>query len=679
MSPALCVHVVSLLGLFAYAHPGSAADSEFETDRNRSDAAAHKAAMSRRPHMVFVLADDYGWANFGVHRRDAESSHQARAEVHTPVLDALADAGILLERHYAYKICAPSRSSLQSGRLAVHVNVGNTRETVFNASDPVSGAAGIPRNMTGLAQKLQQAGYRTHLVGKWDAGMATPEHTPLGKGYETWLGYFLHFNDYWRKTFNFVGDIDNCLNGFVDLFMHNATFRGGVRDGISNLPECLADPSVHEVCYEEYLLKERALAIVREHNTSAVAAPLFLMYATHLVHTPLEVPSRYLDKLDRLVSKAGGSRFDTTNRRLYAAMTLYLDEAVGELVAELKAKSMWKDTLLIFSADNGGPIYEDGSANNHPLRGGKYSDWEGGIRVNAFLSGGFIPSERRGTRHQGIVSIADWYGTLCELAGVDPRDRAAEEANDWLRERGLPLLQPVDSVAQWGFIMNRSSARSSLHLSENALLRWPYKLVTGQQMFSGWQGDLFPNCSTVRSLRNGYGPVTSKFELFDSSISVGGSAEAETRLSWMHDCSIGCLFNVDADPGEHVDLRWSSEHADVVWSMTAELEALNRNVFRPGRGEPSEAACEQFVDNGGYYGPWVDVGGWYSPLPPRTLGEHQLDLQLKQVLRFLNKAPVEKGLETAAQSLMPHFRPQWLDSLDACLLHGDARSEMLMI
>ena len=103
---------------------------------------------------------------------------------------------MLLELHYAYKICAPSRCSLQSGRLAVHVNSENAGVTTRNKSDPVSGWAGIPRNMTGIAEKLRSGGYRTHAVGKWDAGMATPEHTPRGRGYETWLGYFQHANDY---------------------------------------------------------------------------------------------------------------------------------------------------------------------------------------------------------------------------------------------------------------------------------------------------------------------------------------------------------------------------------------------------------------------------------------------------------------------------------------------------
>merc|ERR1719401_3291638 len=122
-------------------------------------------------------------------------------------------------------------------------------------------------------------------------------------------------------------------------------------------------------------------------------------------------------------------------------MTLWMDEAIGAAVAALKKKGMWDDTLVIFTSDNGGPVYEPGSANNYPLKGGKYSDWEGGIRTNAFVSGGSVPA--------GVVSIADWYGTVAALAGVSQEDKAAEEANVWLRSKDLPLLHPVDSVQQW--------------------------------------------------------------------------------------------------------------------------------------------------------------------------------------------------------------------------------------
>ena len=103
-------------------------------------------------------------------------------EVHTPNLDRLIDDGILLDRHYGIHVCSPSRSSLQTGRLPVHVNMemDDLDLQMVNPKDPVSGYAGIPRNMTCIAEKLLAAGYSTHMVGKWDVGIATPQHSPKG-------------------------------------------------------------------------------------------------------------------------------------------------------------------------------------------------------------------------------------------------------------------------------------------------------------------------------------------------------------------------------------------------------------------------------------------------------------------------------------------------------------------
>ena len=210
--------------------------------------------------------------------------------------------------------------------------------------------------------------------------MATPDHTPLGRGYESWLGYYQHANDYYTKgmgsgksalratgevvicarvlrgvcmcMFCFGGgtafcnqastppQVDNCLNRFRDLTEQNATFCGGVRS-----QEILSNHT-----YEEDAFKDRVLSIVRAHD---LGQPLFLFYAFHLLHTPLQIPDSYLRKIDALVAGAGGHPFDSANRRKYAAMTLYLDEAVGQLVQALKAKGMWNDTMLVFITDNG--------------------------------------------------------------------------------------------------------------------------------------------------------------------------------------------------------------------------------------------------------------------------------------------------------------------------------------
>jgi arylsulfatase B len=140
------------------------------------------AALPAHPHILVVLSDDLGWNNVGFHGRNPEAR--------TPHLDALVAGGVELRRHYVYKFCSPSRSAFQSGRLPVHVNDQNAAPELRNKSDPVAGFAGIPPAMTALPAKMTQAGYVTHMTGKWDAGMATAQHTPIGRGYAAWLGYF---------------------------------------------------------------------------------------------------------------------------------------------------------------------------------------------------------------------------------------------------------------------------------------------------------------------------------------------------------------------------------------------------------------------------------------------------------------------------------------------------------
>merc|ERR1712190_174520 len=139
---------------------------------------------------------------------------------------------------------------------------------------------------------------------------------------------------------------------------------------------------------------------------------------------------------------------------------------------------------MVVSSDNGGPIYgtdldhipivklnigkTHGAATNRPLRGGKMSDWEGGIRVNAFASGGFIPASERGIQVDKSIHIADWYATFCHLAGVDATDERAKMA-------GLP---GVDSINQWP-LWGAARTRREIHISVHTLIQDQYKLLTG--------------------------------------------------------------------------------------------------------------------------------------------------------------------------------------------------------
>jgi arylsulfatase I/J len=136
------------------------------------------------PHIFFVLIDDLGWGNIGYHVKS--TSMERQREVQTPVMDRLAkQEGLELNRHYVHHSCTGTRTSLQSGRFPVHVQT--------SLKNPEIPSSGMPRNLTGLAEHLKTNNtYATHYVGKWDVGMATPRHTPHGRGYDTSLNYFEH-------------------------------------------------------------------------------------------------------------------------------------------------------------------------------------------------------------------------------------------------------------------------------------------------------------------------------------------------------------------------------------------------------------------------------------------------------------------------------------------------------
>ena len=146
-------------------HTSSAAAAAAPTER------LTEPASGKQPHILMVLWDDYGWAEAGWHRNYTIGGLKVAAtdEVVTPNMNALVRAGIELDRAYAYKCCSPTRSAFQSGRHPFHVNALNAAMEIHNPDDPISGFAGIPRNMTGVATKLAAAGYTTQFYGKWDA------------------------------------------------------------------------------------------------------------------------------------------------------------------------------------------------------------------------------------------------------------------------------------------------------------------------------------------------------------------------------------------------------------------------------------------------------------------------------------------------------------------------------
>jgi len=536
-------------------------------------AAAHEAPpSSKKPNILYILLDDYGWADAGWHRPSNWT------DLKTPNMDSLVQGGVDLDRHYAYKFCSPTRSAVQSGRNPIHVNVVNVDMGKHNASESLTGYAGIPPDMTGMAELMTKGGYETHAYGKWDAGMATHEQSPAGMGYQHSLFYFWHANDFWTMR------TDPCTlsNGTsaqpVDLWDGDAP-SNLVNDGgcsQSNQTGCT---------YEDELFTNRVMdAIInRDHEK-----PLFIFWAPHIVHVPLEVPTAYYDMF-------AGMQYSSYERRFYHAMTYYIDEAIGNVTQKIKDEGMWDDTLIVVHADNGGPIYAAGTAgaNNYPLKGGKMSNWEGGIRVNAFAAGGFLPESVLGTKQDGMIAAWDWYATFAALAGInDPRDHRATAV-------GLP---DIDSYNVWPLLSGQTAAspRHELVIGDaddppnlpyslggslgqtmvGGLIQGRFKVVRGNVSQSGWTGLLFPNSSAS------YNPSQS-YQY------CGNTTET------------GCMYDIYADPNEYTNI--AEEHVQLFQHMHARMDELQKGVLNPYRGDVDPAACDAAMNvYGGHWGPWLN-------------------------------------------------------------------------
>ena len=533
------------------------------------------ATKASLPNIVHILADDYGWADIGYHRSETSDP----LDLQTPNLDALVKTGIELDRFYVYKICSPSRSSIQSGRNPIHVNVQNTPPEFRNPKDPIGGYQGIPTNMTGVATVMKKANYKTHLVGKYDVGMATELHHPRARGYDSWLGYWHHSNGYWSQT------VESCsgVGAVKDLWKYNATYDGPAVM-FQNGDSCSQNnqqPSGENCVYEEEIFANEVLNVINAHDPKD---PLFLFYSMHLAHMPLEVPKKYEDEFSFIEDKY---------RRLNHAMVKYLDDKVGDVVNALKINGLWNNTLLVFHSDNGGEIMGAGvcGGNNFPLTGGKFSNWEGGIRANAFVAGGLIPVSKRGTKQdQTYVTAWDWYASYAYLAGVDPFDNLAKRA-------GLP---PVDSVNVIPYLLGQNQT------------------VPRNEVIIGDTSALAPNQAGTTLVG---GLISGDFKLIVGAKSRlwGVNQYVITGQNWpnksshlvplLHskkctrDPKQGCLFNIKKDPSERNNL--ANNHPGLFKAMLDKIDAHQKTVYSPNRGTRDPNACiDVKTKYNGYWGPF---------------------------------------------------------------------------
>jgi arylsulfatase A-like enzyme len=346
---------------------------------------AHPAEPpARRPNVVFILADDLGYADLGCYGQE---------KIRTPNIDRLAADGLRFTQHYAgCTVCAPSRCTLMTGRHTGHTPIRGNRETKPEGQVP------LPAGTFTVGRLFQQAGYRTACVGKWGLGMVGTTGDPNANGFDHYFGHVCqakahnHFPEYlWRDGQK------------VEL-----TGNRGGKEGE----------------YAGDLFTREALEFVRESKDR----PFFLYLAYTAPHLALQVPEDSLAEYrgrwpDPPYDGKKGYRPHPTPRAAYAAMITRMDHDIGRLMALLKDLGLDGNTLVFFSSDNG-PTFVIGGADSAffhsagPLRGLKQSMYEGGIRVP--LIARWPGHVRPGTTTDHVSAFWDFLPTCADLLGVAP-------------------------------------------------------------------------------------------------------------------------------------------------------------------------------------------------------------------------------------------------------------------
>lgn len=512
------------------------------------------------PNIILIVADDLGYNDVGFHGSD----------IFTPNLDKLANSGVILENYYVQASCTPSRGQLLTGRYGIHTGLNNN----FNPLKPTC----LSLDELTIAQKLKERNYKTHMLGKWHLGYYHKNCTPTKRGFDSFYGIHLGSGNHYS---HFKTEKRPFLTSGYDFWRgENVSWIEGTNGS-----------------YSTTLYRDEALDIISNHNSSQ---PMFMFLSFQAPHSPLLVPPQWLERYRGIKD---------WKRQTYAGMVTALDSAVGDLVQRLKKHGLWQNTVLVFTTDNGGQVISGGS--NWPLRGGKGSFWEGGVRGVGFVNSPLINQSARKSRH--LMHISDWFPTFVRLS------------------RGnLNGSKPLDGVDQWDSISdNHVSSRQEILLAI-----WPGYL---RDKLASWRHH--PACRK-------YLPKT-KFDcrkkklkkplrkracaLLDSCVQYNNSfwcnraairwrqwkllVNAQKSGNWLPVRSSGnnvvCasrqqnkkrlhLFDIKNDPREMSDL--SEKYPDIVDQLMTRLEKYRSSSVPYVKTKKDFRGLPKY--NGGVWGPW---------------------------------------------------------------------------
>jgi len=353
-------------------------------------------SAQQKPNIVYILADDMGYGDLSCY---------GQKHFKTPNIDRLANQGMLFTQHYAgCAVCAPSRSSLMIGLTTGHTPIRG------NKSMKPEGQYPLPDRSFTLAEMLKGAGYTTGAFGKWGLGPVGSEGDPNKQGFDEFYGY-------------------NCQslahNYYPDHLWDNQTkimLEGNSGDQFGE--------------YAPTLIHQRALQFIEKNKDN----PFFLFYPTTIPHAELIAPEENMKEFrgkflpeksyKGAEPESEGFRKGSYGTQMevhvaFAAMITLLDQQVGEIVARLKELGLDKNTIIVFSSDNG-PHIEGGADpeyfdSNGPLKGYKRDLYEGGIREPMIVS--WQGKIAAGSKSDLISAFWDVMPTIADIVGIKTPDK----------------------------------------------------------------------------------------------------------------------------------------------------------------------------------------------------------------------------------------------------------------
>jgi arylsulfatase A-like enzyme len=342
---------------------------------------ATTSAGGTQPNILLIVADDLGWADLGCYGADLHE---------TPNLDRFAQQGVRFTQAYsASPVCTPTRASIMTGKHPARLHMTIWHEAAANPPQdkpliPPVAVENLPLSETTLAEALRGVGYRTAHIGKWHLGEAT--HYPENQGFD--------------------------LNVGGTLWGAPPTFFYPYRGLFGSIKEPRYVPRLEGGKPGEYLtdrLTDEALKFIEKEND----APFFVNLCYHSVHTPIEAKEETVEYFRKKLKPEFHHR-----NPIYAAMVASLDENVGRLLDRLDQKGLAEDTVTVFISDNGGYINdyrEQGPVtSNYPLRSGKGSLYEGGVRVPMMIR--WPGATGSGEESETPVVTTDLFPTLLAAA-----------------------------------------------------------------------------------------------------------------------------------------------------------------------------------------------------------------------------------------------------------------------